>query len=144
MPTLRIQGTDIEYDQSSVIHFNEGLIGLPHLRRMALVAQTEIAPFLWLASLDDERLAFLVIDPRAVFRDYQIALPDEVGARIGVEADERPLVLSIAVIAAEWRNSTVNLRAPLVVAPSKMRGMQIILSDAPYRVAEPLPLAQAA
>jgi flagellar assembly factor FliW len=140
MPTIKIQGTDLPYNDSDVIVFHEGLIGMPHLRRMVLVRQEDIAPFLWLAPLDDPRLAFLVVDPRDVYADYAPAL-DEVKSRLGLAGAEAPLVLATVVVETDWSRSTVNLRAPLVLAASTMRGVQAVLADSPYRLDEPLPTA---
>jgi flagellar assembly factor FliW len=55
-------------------------------------------------------------------------------------ADESPLLLTIVLIAAEWTQSTINLRAPLMVAPKTMRGAQIVLSDSTWRLNQSLPL----
>ena len=70
MPTIRIQGTDLTYEEKDIIRFDEGLIGMPHLRRMVLINQTDIAPFLLLCSLDDSQLAFLVLEAVVHFPRY--------------------------------------------------------------------------
>jgi flagellar assembly factor FliW len=139
MSTICIQGTELSYGESDIITFAEGMIGLPHLRRMVVISQPEIEPFLWLASLDDPSVVFLVIEPRGVFPDYAPQVPDAVRAALGLAQDESPLLLTIALIAAEWTESTVNLRAPLMVAAKTMRAAQIVLSDNTYRVDQLLP-----
>jgi flagellar assembly factor FliW len=144
MPTIRIQGTDLPYDEAAIITFAEGLIGLPQLRRMVLISQEGLAPFLWLASLDDPEVTFLVVEPREIFPDYAPGIPAAMRGQLGAGAEERVLLLSITLIAAELAQSTVNLRAPIVVAASTMRGTQIVLNDSPYRLDEPLARALAA
>lgn len=144
MPTLRIQGTDLSYDEADIITFDEGLIGLPHLRRMVLVRQDDIAPLLWLASLDDPRVAFLVVEPHTLFSNFELRLPDDSHFRDIVSGDETPVVLAIVLIASDWAQSTINLRAPLFISARTMHGAQIALTDSPYRVDEPLPFALAA
>ena len=81
---------------------------------------------------------FLVIESRTAFPDYAPPVPEAVRAALGLAANESPLMLSIALIAAEWMQSTINLRAPLMVAPSTMRAAQIVLSDSAYRLDQPL------
>ena len=142
MPTIHIQGVDLAYEETSIITFDEGLIGFPELKRMVLVRQSSIEPFLWLASLDDASIAFLVVDPRQLFPDY-LAESQTAAHQLPVE-DEAPLVLAMVLIAPEWKESTVNLRAPLFISPSTMHGAQFALSDSPYRLDEPFPEEAAA
>jgi flagellar assembly factor FliW len=144
MQTIHIQGTELAYDETSVVTFDEGLIGLPQLRRMVLVRQTDIEPFMWLASLEDEQTAFLVVEPLALFPDYAPHVPDDVHARLGAGRDERLLILAIVLIAPDWELSTVNLRAPLFISPGRMRGAQVVLTDSSYLAREPLPFDLAA
>ena len=144
MSTIRIQGADLAYEESSIITFAEGLIGLPRLRRMVLVRQTDIEPFMWLASLDDPAVAFLVVDPRELFHDYALPAMGQLAAHLDLDEGEAPLVLTIVTVAPEWAESTANLRAPLLISASSMRGAQSVLADTAYRVAERLPLAHAA
>ena len=140
MPTIHIQGVDLSYQESSIITFDEGLIGFPGLKRMVIVRQSGIEPFLWLASLDDASVAFLVVDPRQLFPDYKVEWQTVAPAhQLASEDDEAPLVLAMVLIAAEWKESSVNLRAPIFISPSTMRGMQCALSDSPYRLDEPFP-----
>src|SRR3954453_3190492 len=141
MPTIRIQGTNLPYDESDILKFEEGLIGLPHLRRMVLVRQLDIFPVLWLASLDDAEIAFLVIDARTLYPEYQPAITDEVRARISLDSETTPLALAIVTIAQDWIMSPVNLRAPLFVNAAAMSGAQAALVSSAYKLDEPLPLS---
>ena len=80
MPTFTLHNNSLEYEPSDVINFAEGLIGLPGLRRLALVRQPEIDPFLWLAALAVDGMAFLVVEPRALFPDYELPEYDVIDA----------------------------------------------------------------
>lgn len=144
MPKLTIQGTEISYDDKDIVTFAEGFIGLPHLRRMVVVRQSAIEPFLWLVSLDDETVAFVVAEAHALFPGYGPVLPADSNFRDQLAADEKPVVLAIVSITADWQRSTANLRAPLFISASTMKGAQMILTDNVYSVGEPLPLAMAA
>lgn len=142
--TICIQGTELAYDEADIITFDEGLIGLPHLRRMVLVRQSNIAPFMWLASLDDSQAAFLVVNPQALFPRYQPLVSAEISLRLGLAAGEQPLALSIVMIMPEWMQSTINLRAPLLICARTMKSAQIVLTETAYKLNEPLPMAEAA
>ena len=144
MPTIRIQGTDLSHGEADILTFDEGLIGLAHLRSMVLVRQPSIEPFLWLASIDDPTIAFLVVEPHTLFPVYEPHLPGAAHFRHYMDEGETPVVLGIAQIAANWKHSTINLRAPLFISSRTMSGAQIALIESPYRLNEPLPLSRAA
>ncbi|HET6976328.1 MAG TPA: flagellar assembly protein FliW [Pyrinomonadaceae bacterium] len=144
MATICIQGTELNYDDNDVIVFPEGLIGLPHLKRMVLIRQSFIEPFMWLASLDQDDVAFVVIETKSLFAGFAPSVPADSNFANTLSDDETPLVLSIVLINSEWRDCTVNLRAPIFISSRMMSGAQVILTDNTYSVSEPLPLAMAA
>jgi flagellar assembly factor FliW len=136
MPTIKLQNTEITFVEGDIITFEEGLVGLPHLRQLVIVSQPEIEPFLWLASAEEPETAFLVLEPHTQFDAYAPQVPPEVRARLGLAEAEQPLWLAIVKIAPEWQHSTINLKAPLVVAPQAMRGAQFVLTEHGYRLDE--------
>lgn len=125
---INIQGKDYSYDESQIINFSEGLIGFPELRRAVLIPLEEFAPFCWLASLDDEKIRFIVVNPQAIFADYETGLEIE---------DSQPV--AIVKISSDWKKTTVNLRAPIFVNAKTRRAAQVILEKTTYGLAEILP-----
>jgi flagellar assembly factor FliW len=144
MPTLSIQGTELQYDEKDILTFDEGLIGLPHLQRMVMVSQPDIEPFLWLASLDEEGVALVIADAPGIFPGYAPTVPADCSFSQGLAEDEHPMAFAIVLIAAEWEKATANLRAPIFVSSRTRQGAQVILPDNSYSVGAPLPLAMAA
>ncbi len=129
---LKIKGKEYVYDEAQVLCFAEGLIGLPEMRRAVLIPFAECEPFCWLASLDDEKNRFIVVNPRTIFADYQPAAPDAV---TGAEVE----TLAIVKISSDWTKTTVNLRAPIFVNAATKSGVQSVLSDTNFHLAESLP-----
>lgn len=132
MPTLEINGKEYIFDESQVIDFTEGLVGLPEVRRAALIPLDEFEPFCWLASIDDEKSRFVVVDPNVIFPDYDPTESRDIG---GPDVE----VLTIVKIASDWTNTTVNLRAPIFIETATRRGAQHILSTDRYGLAEAIP-----
>lgn len=141
MATIRVQGTELTYEEKDIIRFDEGLVGMPQLRRMVLIHYTEIAPLLLLGSLDDPQVAFLVLETKAHVPDYAPSFPASLKQQLGRTEGEEFLTLVTVTIAPEWTESTMNLRAPIVIAPGAMRGAQSVLMDSIYKLDEPLPFA---
>jgi flagellar assembly factor FliW len=135
MPTINIKGKEFNYSDADVISFTEGLVGLPELRRAVLVPLPEFEPFCWLASADDEKTRFIVVNPHEIYADYR---PHEFTS----DAQPETATLAIVKVCSDWRKTTVNLRAPIFVDAGTKRGSQIVLSESPYRLSEEIPQTQ--
>ena len=133
MPAIKINGKDHSYEEDQVVEFAEGLIGLPRLRRAALIESDEYAPFCWLASLDDEDIRFVVIDPTEIFSDYRTETDNN-------SAEEKRSLWAIVKISSDWQKTTVNLRAPIFIDEKTKCGAQVILTGSDYKLEETLPL----
>lgn len=132
MPTITIKGNQHDYDESDIITFDEGLIGLPHLRRAVVVSMSEFEPFCWLAPLDAEETRFVVVDPDRVFEGYQPRLYQSTPVK-------NARAYAIVTIASDWTKTTINLRAPILIDTEARKGSQQILTNSPYHFAETLP-----
>ena len=131
MSVITIKGREVPYDDNEIITFSEGLIGMPEMRRAVLVPMDELEPFCWLASVESEKARFVVVDPNEIFAGYEPFPPDEVAAA-------NVQTFAIVKISSDWQNTTVNLRAPLLINRETQIGAQLILSDSKYQFAESL------
>ncbi len=138
MPKIAIQKTDYSYDETDVIVFDEGLIGLPDVRRAVLVKLPDYQPFCWLAALDNPQTRFLVVNPHEVFPSYQSYIPAEIATLLRSNS-QLPGVLAIVKISSDWTKTTINLRAPIFVNLETKRAAQAVLTGTNYRLDEKLP-----
>ncbi|HQU86758.1 MAG TPA: flagellar assembly protein FliW [Pyrinomonadaceae bacterium] len=138
MSKVSILGKDYFYNESEVISFSEGLIGLPEMRRAALIPMTDYQPFYWLASLDDEKTRFIVVNPQRIFSEYQPDVPKEL-REISNSSISSQTILTIVKISSEWEKTTVNLRAPIFINEETKHGAQFVLNDSNYQLAETIP-----
>jgi flagellar assembly factor FliW len=123
--------------EDAVLTFPDGLIGLPGTR-WALLAQSESSAFYWLHSLDDPAIALPVTNPWLFFSEYEVSVPDEDVARLGLEAADQADIFCVVRASARLEEFTINLRGPLVVHGSQRRGRQIINELGDYDVRQPL------
>lgn len=124
---ITINSKEYAYDEQAVINLPEGLIGFPEMRRAALIPLEEFQPFCWLASLDDEKNRFIVVNPREIYSDFETAENSDLNA------------LAIVKISSDWEKTTVNLRAPIFFDAETKRAAQVVLSESGYQLAESLP-----
>jgi flagellar assembly factor FliW len=132
MPSITIKEENYTYREDEIIGFNEGLIGLPDLRRAVLIPLVGCEPFCWLASVDDEKIRFVVVNPGEIFADYN-------PAEFVILNESETKVLAIVKISSDWRNTTINLRAPILLNTQTNRAVQMVLSESAYELAENIP-----
>jgi flagellar assembly factor FliW len=115
-----------------VVEFPSGIPGFESHRRFVLIASAELSPLGCLKAVDASAVSFLVLDPTLLFFNYDLTLSEFERARIGADADE-PL-LWLAIVTITEKEATANLRAPVVINPSKMLGCQLIRDNDQYPV----------
>lgn len=119
----------------TVIEFPSGIIGFP--RHKSFVMLEHKPPFSWLHSVEDESLAFVVVDGLEFGSAYQ--LPPPVGDRmIDLREDDEYAILVIVTVRSDPRDTTANLKAPLFVNLRNRRGVQVIYDDARLSTRYPL------
>ena len=112
--------------------FAEGLPGFEEHTAFALMQDERLGPFGLLQSLVDPDVGFLVVEPAHFAEDYAFDLTDEDVARLELDESVAPLTLCILVIPGDVRTMTANLRAPIVVNPTRRLAKQVILADDRY------------
>ena len=120
-----------------VVTLAEGLPGFESCSRFFLLTSPTLHPLTCLQGLDEARPAFLAIDPRLVDARYRCRLDDLQLRRLGASTDTTLLWLAIVRV-TECDGSTVNLRAPLVIDPEGMRGVQLLAGHDEYDTAHRL------
>ena len=123
--------------QRDIVTLADGLPGFEACRRFFLLTSPALEPLMCLQGLDDPRPAFLAIDPRLVVGNYRCTLDDLQMRRLGASPDSSLLWLAFVRV-TESEGSTVNLRAPLVIDPNRMQGVQLLAGHDDYDTAERL------
>jgi flagellar assembly factor FliW len=126
------------YTPDAVVAFPDGLPGFEACRRYVLVRSTVCEPFTILQGVDGPTPpAFVAIDPQLVEPGYARTLEALDLTRLAAREGDTFLWLSLVATQADGQ-ATVNLRAPIVVNPRAMRGIQLVSSDAAYALDHPL------
>jgi len=121
----------IEVDEHQKITFPQGLLGFEPLKDYVLL-DAERQPFFWLQSIDDERVAFIIIDPFIFRPDYEANIDNDELKVINISDPEKALIFSIVTIPAAGP-MTANLQGPLVINRDTRRGLQVILTDPSWK-----------
>jgi flagellar assembly factor FliW len=128
---------EFEADPRSLVTFPAGIPGFETCRRFIVLSSLALAPLQCLHAIDGTPASFLVVDPRLVMPQYRCLLSEGDRARLG--ATERSVLLWLVVVTIDQQdNAYANLRAPIVVNPSRMVGYQVLPYNSLYPVRQPL------
>ena len=128
----------IEVQPDHIVVFPDGPLGFPDCTRFTLVDEEKAAPFRMLQSLDNPSLAFVVLDPLVIKKEYHFNVTKEDLKMVKAEATDDLLVYAIVTMAKELTDVTVNLQGPLVINAKKQIGHQFVLVDSEYSTREAL------
>jgi flagellar assembly factor FliW len=120
-----------------VVTFPDGLPGFERCHQFVLVGSAALQPFTLVQGVDADGPSFVAIDPRRVAGAYPTDLDRAELARLQSNGDH-PLLWLAIVAARDDGSATANLRAPLVINPATMRGIQLISLDSQYPIDHPL------
>ncbi|MBN2208438.1 MAG: flagellar assembly protein FliW [Candidatus Coatesbacteria bacterium] len=124
--------------QNDVIRFDEGILGFPDSHRYILVPHETDSPFAWLQSVDEENLAFLVVNPVCVKPDYLVQLPKNAADDLRLTDAAKGVVFAIVVVPEDPRKMRMNLRAPVIINVHERLGRQVVLEDTSLDLRYPL------
>lgn len=113
------------------LQFDEGLPGFREFRRFILTQTDKEKPFAWLRSLDDESLAFPVIEAFHLLPDYEVDVDDQDLKSLGEPSvQDCSLMLVLKVDVDESVKIQTNLRAPIVINTRERCAKQVIARNA--------------
>lgn len=114
-------------DESDVLTFVDGLIGMEDCRRWVLLADAQNPALAWLQSLDRAEVALAVVSPRRFVADYQCRVARRDIQPLGLTDPNDAQVLTI--ISHSGGGLALNLKAPLVIHLDERLGRQIVARD---------------
>ncbi len=128
----------VEINESDLIHFVQPVYGFEHLSDYVLLSDKNFGDGIrWLQSAEEKDVCFIVINPSDIFTDYAPTVPLATRLAMRAGTSDNLECWVIAVIAPDFKKSTVNLKSPIFIYPEKMNGAQLIL-DQDYSIRTPL------
>jgi flagellar assembly factor FliW len=125
----------IEVDEDKIINVPDGLIGFKQCRTFVIINIQKYKPFLWLQSLEDGSLCFVMTDPWQFFTDYSPELSDEDVGFLEIDNPSSVAIYTLISFSGDINNTRFNLLAPLCINHKTSRARQVILNNSNYSVA---------
>jgi flagellar assembly factor FliW len=144
----------IEVEANDIITFAEGLPGFINLREFIIMfddgvdENAEAASgeeqggtvaaadntFVWLQSVDDGELCFILVDAAVLLPWYQPVVLEESLDGLDIKDMSETLIYNIARFPENISEATVNLMAPVVINAASKKGKQVIVTNQDYGV----------
>ena len=115
---------EIEVKEEKIIYFPSGLVGLPEMNRFFIIDHKD-TPLKWLQSVDDPDIAFIVMSPAQISREFCLDLDKSVKQYIQLENEDDLAVLVTMRVKGE--DVIANFQGPLVINSRAMKGVQVVL-----------------
>ncbi len=130
----------VEIDPEWILHFENGLLGFEDMHKFVMLSNPEGNDILlWLQSLEDENLAFVVIKPETFRPDYHPKIHWQELTDLEVE-EQTPTadlaIFAIVVVPEDITQMTANLVAPIIINLKNKKAKQIVLKDDTYKIKE--------
>ena len=120
------------------ILFEKGLPGFENYRYFNVNIVEGIKRFYHIVSKEDSNIGFISISPFDIKKDYEIDLDDEFIKELDIKDEKDVLVICLITLGKSLKDSTANLKAPIIINIKNNRGKQLILQDDKYKIKEPL------
>lgn len=126
----------IEVNEEDIYDFPNGLYAFEENKRFALLSPLGEGVFpMWLQSLDDPSLCFIVFNPVLIDGGFTVVLADNERSQLGLGDNDDAAALVIAKVPADYKHTTVNMKSPIVINKSAHKAIQVILPlDYPFRM----------
>ena len=121
----------------TIFTFAAGLPGFVALRHFALV-DTQRDDLVWLQSVDDPELTFLLADPFTAVPGFTVEIPAADLAAIGSDVAQASLVVLVVTQLDGGMPVAANLQSPIILDRNRRIGRQVVLPDSRYGMHHPL------
>lgn len=120
------------------ILFEKGIPGFEDYKYFNVNIIKDNEKFYSIVSKEDDNIGFISISPFDIKKDYEIDLDDEVVKELDIKTEKDVIVLCLITLGKTLKDSTANLKAPIIINIKNNRGKQLILQDDKYKIKEPL------
>ncbi len=120
------------------ISFPWGIPGLEDYKEFTLSLLESGSFFYFLQSTTGPEVGLLIVNPFAVYKDYEFDLSEEVTGQLKISGQKQVAVLCTVNTSKGIELATVNLLAPIVINTEHLLAKQVVLNDKRYSFRTPL------
>ncbi len=125
---------DIEVKDTEIIEFVKPILGFQDYRKFIILPAGSDCPIYWLQSIEDGKLAFLMVDPYYILPSYNVPFTEQDLMDLEAENGEEVAIYTLLVVPKDPKQVRTNLRAPIAINKKKRIAKQMILDKTDYPV----------
>jgi flagellar assembly factor FliW len=110
------------------------ILGFERLTTFCLVERDDARPFMWLQSVEEPAVSFVVVNPAVFFPEYRIEVNPAEIAEISIKNLEMVETYVIVTIPENAEEMTANLQGPIIINTQNCLAKQLILVNSDYQV----------
>lgn len=120
---------EIEVNENDTISFSLGMYGFEDYMSYVILKDSPEDDIMFLQSLDNADLSFVLVDPYSISRTYTPNLNEEDLSELKVKNEVELKFLVIAIIKENVKDSVVNLKSPIAINPKTRVAKQVIVQN---------------
>ena len=128
---------EIEIDDSQIIHFEHGLPGFEEEQNFTLISLEDDAVYQVLQSINSPHIAFITVNP-FVFTNYSFDLDESTVHSLSIKSNKDIAIISIVTVKDPFSESTLNLKAPIVINMKIKKAKQTIIEKSDFSLRHPI------
>ncbi|RKQ14560.1 flagellar assembly protein FliW [Ureibacillus endophyticus] len=125
---------EVTIDPSEILHFAHGIPGFEEENQFILLPLEGNSIFQVLQSTKTEQLAFIITSPYVVVSDYTFDIDEATVNALDIRNENEVAVFAIISLKDTLENSTINLKAPIVLNTTNKKAKQVILDKEDYAI----------
>ncbi|GAA0337000.1 flagellar assembly protein FliW [Oceanobacillus sp. FSL W7-1293] len=129
---------EIEVDESKIITFPSGIPGFSESKQFVLLEFPDNQMFHILQSADNAQLAFIITDPYYLYQDYVFELEPSTIDLLKIKDRNDVAIYTIVTVNKPFTDSTINLKAPIVIHVKENLAKQVVLQTDAYSSRTPI------
>ncbi len=127
---MKIQTRDfgeVEISNQDIFTFEQPIFGFEDYKKFVFLYDDQLNEyFVWLQSVENPDVCFILVDPTKIIEDYNVNLSNEVFDTLG---DGELALWFVTVMEEDLMESTANLRAPFIFNVENKKAMQVVLEE---------------
>ncbi|MBU3186718.1 flagellar assembly protein FliW [Clostridium estertheticum] len=126
----------INYNNQNVISFENGIPGFEDLRKFTLIDVENVDNLTCLQSLEDGNICLFMVPPATLVDNYDIDVNDKIVDELELKSQEEAELYTLLNIKDNMRETTANLRCPIIINTTTNKGLQGVLENTTYEIRE--------
>ena len=124
----------LEIPEKKIISMVRPVLGFEKLGKFCLIEREEFWPFLWMQSIEEPAVAFIVVNPAVFDSDYRIDINSNEISELEPTTPELIETYVIANVPENWKQMTLNLQGPILINTANNKAKQLVLMNSEYKV----------